>query len=82
MLIQSHNGVVRLLPALPKAWKDGEFTGLRARGGFEIDAKWKDGKITSFTVRAVANNEDVIIIANGQEYPLSLKLSKEKTIML
>ncbi len=57
MLLQSHQGYIELLPALPQAWSTGSFDGLIARGNFSISAKWTDQKMTELSVTARSGGE-------------------------
>lgn len=69
MLLQSHGGVIHLLPALPADWApSGSFTGLRARGGYEVSCEWRDGRVTSYDVRAdrAPNMSNVTVVVNGE----------------
>lgn len=62
MLLQSHiregnAWIIRLLPAIPKAWPDGEVKGLKARGAFEVTMKWDDGKLTSCKIKSLKGSD-------------------------
>ncbi len=80
MLVQSHEGFIELLPALPDALKDGSFSGLCVRGGAEVSARWADGKLTFVSLTAKVDGEfEVKDVTDG---PVSLKAGEkfEKTL--
>jgi alpha-L-fucosidase 2 len=52
MLIQSHEGYIDLLPAIPDPWREGTVKGLKARGNFTVDIQWKDGRVTGYTIKS------------------------------
>lgn len=66
MLLQSHGGVIRLMPACPSAWASGSFRGLRARGGTEVDLSWKEGHATKAVLRASLDRRYVVAPPKGQ----------------
>ncbi|HSW46073.1 MAG TPA: glycoside hydrolase family 95 protein [Phycisphaerae bacterium] len=66
MLLQSHAGEVSLLPALPKAWPEGAVTGLRARGGLQVDIAWQAGRATSATLQASLDRAHKVRPPRGQ----------------
>ena len=78
MLMQSQGGYIELLPALPDAWKDGAFKGMKARGNFEVDVTWKEGQITSIEILSNAGAECMLKYPDAK----SLKVSSAKVRVL
>jgi alpha-L-fucosidase 2 len=73
-LVQSHAGEISILPALPPQWKNGSVKGLKARGGFEVGASWKDGKLTAAQVESRLGKPAVLRLqGNPQTITLSEK---------
>ncbi len=70
MLLQSHDGAITLLPALPKAWSCGEFRGLKARGDVEVSCCWRDGRVVEAWVKSGRNQTITIRTTDGREVEL------------
>ncbi len=73
MLIQSHDGFIELLPALPQTWKDGYFKGLCAENGAVVDCYWKEGKITKVKIKSKNGGTYKIMMPDGSLEEISLK---------
>lgn len=79
MLVQSHDGAIHLLPALPDVWKKGAVSGLRTRGGFTItNLQWKDGKVAKVTIKSAIGGNCRIRSATPLQLAGSIKLKAAK----
>ncbi len=88
MLLQSQQGLIRLLPALPAAWPAGSIKGLKARGAFEVDITWKNGKIIQAAIKSLKGSPCRILCGTAwqglsitSEAPVEYQLDKKTNII-
>lgn len=73
MLVQSHNGRIHLLPALPKAWNEGSVKGIKLRGNIELEMSWRDGTLEKAIL--TPNREGIVkLMYNGHEEMVELSV--------
>ncbi|KAI3614107.1 alpha-l-fucosidase [Moniliophthora roreri] len=79
MILQSHNGEIHILPAIPESWKEGSVTGFRARGGFTLDISWSDGVLESATLTSTSGTFTRVRY-NGNAIDLTLEKGGQTTL--
>lgn len=79
MLLQSHAGEIDILPALPDAWPSGSVSGLRARGGVEVNIRWQNGKLLEARLKALRAGEHVVRYGERQT---TVRLRRGQTLLL
>jgi len=73
MLLQSHEGCLELLPALPPQWSEGTIKGLRARGNFTVDISWKNGTLEKAVIYTEEDISCVKVRYAGKDYDFEIK---------
>lgn len=76
MLLQSHDGDITLLPALPAAWREGSFRGLRARGDVEVSCYWREGKVVEAWIESGHNQRVTIRTTDGRQATVKCRKGK------
>jgi alpha-L-fucosidase 2 len=79
MLVQSSPQEIHLLPALPKSWNSGSVKGLKARGGFEVDLTWSQGRLKQLVIKSVLGGKTSLVY-DGKKQVLSLNKGTQKVI--
>ena len=79
MIVQSHDGRLRLLPALPEAWASGRVRGFRARGGVSVDMTWRNGAVTALSLRATHDTVVTLDAPRDSKVPASVSLRAGRT---
>jgi alpha-L-fucosidase 2 len=80
MLVQSQAGEIELLPALPAAWPDGKISGLRARGGYEVNLEWQSGKLVAATITNISGSGKIKVRYGSHAAELSLNKGEAKNL--
>lgn len=76
LLLQSHEGFLRILPALPTHWKTGKITGLKARGNIEVDIEWKQGRLTKLGLNAT-EAKSIKVKYGGKDVEIKLRAGQK-----
>ncbi len=80
MLLQSHDGFIEVLPALPKAWKTGYYKGLCAENGAVVDCYWENGKVTKVRIKSKIGGTYKVLLPDGTMKEITLKKGGKKVL--